>query len=212
MRPGQKLWSLGKHEKTASVAEYRMKAYRRFMTKVLAPQPGEHILDVGCGSGPDFGWLSEHVGPEGRVLGVDITEELVERAKRRITKAGWTNVEVIQGDATKLAVEGFDAAVAAYSLSATHDVPATMRCIHAALKPGGRLVALDVRLEAKGPSALIVRGLGALYRRIAGWTGVEVLDAAREVFSEVTPLDGRGNPQQEPLPGWPPLVNFIATR
>ncbi|GAA4437923.1 hypothetical protein GCM10023148_44860 [Actinokineospora soli] len=143
---------------------------------------------------------------------MDFNEHMVERARRRIAEAGWTNVEVLHADATAMDLSGFDSAIASYSISATHDVRATVRRIHAALEPGGKLLALDVRLEARGWSAPLVRALSALYRRIAGWTGVQVDHAAREVFASVVHIGAKGQPLTGELPGWPPLVNMVATK
>ena len=212
MAPGQKLWSLGKYGKVAQVVEYRGKAYNRLIDTALDLKPGERVVDIGCGSGPSFPHLSDRVGPSGHVLGFDYNAEMIERARRRVEQAGWPNVEVLHADATEVELSGFDAAIASYSISATHDVRATMLRVHAALKPGGRLLVLDVRLEPKGWSAPLVRGLAAIYRRIAGWGGVQVHDAARELFSSVVIVGAKGQPVGDDLPGWPPLVNFVATK
>ncbi|MBL6080859.1 methyltransferase domain-containing protein [Belnapia sp. T18] len=64
-----------------------------------APRPGEHVLDIGCGSGTSTIALAERVGPDGRVLGVDIAAESVEAARRRIAAAGLAQAEALLADA-----------------------------------------------------------------------------------------------------------------
>ena len=59
----------------------------------LAPQPGETVLDLGSGAGMDVFLAAESVGPRGRVLGVDMTPEMLERARGTATKLGFSNVE-----------------------------------------------------------------------------------------------------------------------
>src|ERR1700724_4158614 len=72
------------------------------LTKVLrdmaAPQPGEHVLDIGCGSGTTVLELAARVGPGGHVLGADISNQSVTRARQRIADAGLRHAEVIVAD------------------------------------------------------------------------------------------------------------------
>src|SRR5271157_3462670 len=63
-----------------------------------APQPGERVLDIGCGSGTTVLALTERVGPRGHVLGADIAEASVARARERIAAAGQHNAKVILAD------------------------------------------------------------------------------------------------------------------
>jgi len=65
---------------------------------LAAPQPGEHVLDIGCGSGTTVLELAARVGPRGRVLGADISEPSVTRARERIAAAGLRHAEVIGAD------------------------------------------------------------------------------------------------------------------
>ena len=72
------------------------------LTKALldmaAPQPGEHELDIGCGSGTTLLELAARVGPSGRVLGADVSNQSVARARQRIADAGSRHAEVIVAD------------------------------------------------------------------------------------------------------------------
>ena len=70
-----------------------------------APKPGESVLDVGCGTGTITLRMAEAVGPSGRVLGVDISEQQMGLARQRVAAAGVTQVQLVLDDAT---IHSFD--------------------------------------------------------------------------------------------------------
>jgi arsenite methyltransferase len=117
---------------------------RRLVHEALGAQPGERILDAGCGPGFYVAELLEAVGPEGSVVGVDVSPAMLAIAARR-TEAH-ANVTFHEGDATSLPVESedFDAALSVQVLEYVDDVPAAVAEIHRALRPGGRVVLWDV--------------------------------------------------------------------
>lgn len=73
--------------------------YRRLVVEALAPQSGDTVIEIGCGTGMNFPLLREKVGPEGRIIGVDISEAMLKRAGKRINAAGWSNVELLLSSA-----------------------------------------------------------------------------------------------------------------
>lgn len=73
---------------------------RRRVIRRLSLRPGDHVLDMGCGTGASFAALRDAVGPSGRVTGVELSEEMAAVARRRIIGHGWENVEIVVGDAT----------------------------------------------------------------------------------------------------------------
>ena len=117
---------------------------RRLVHEALAAQPGERILDVGCGPGFYVAELLEAVGPEGSVVGVDVSPAMLAIAAHR-TEAH-PNVALHEADATSLPVEGedFDAALSVQVLEYVSDLPAVLAEIHRALRPRGRVVLWDV--------------------------------------------------------------------
>lgn len=117
---------------------------RRLVRAALAAAPGERVLDVGCGPGFYCAELVEEVGPEGSVVGVDASPQMLRLAARRCEDRG--NVVFHQADATALPVEGmsFDAAVCVQVLEYVSDVRAGLAGIYRALRPGGRIVVWDV--------------------------------------------------------------------
>jgi arsenite methyltransferase len=117
---------------------------RSLVRSALAAQPGERVLDVGCGPGFYCAELLEEVGADGSVVGLDASPQMLALAERRC--AGHDNVELREADATSLPVddEGFDGAVCVQVLEYVEDVGAALAEIHRALRPGGRAVIWDV--------------------------------------------------------------------
>ena len=116
---------------------------RRFVRAALAVAPGEHVLDVGCGPGFYCAELVEEVGPDGFVVGIDASPQMLGLAARRCE--GRENLVLQQADAAALPVESssFDAALCVQVLEYLPDVAAGLAELHRALRPGGRLVVWD---------------------------------------------------------------------
>ncbi len=76
---------------------------RRDLLRQLDLQPGDTVLDLGCGNGLNFPDVSASVGPCGRIVGVDASTSMLAAAQRRTQKAGWRNVSLINGDLLTLA-------------------------------------------------------------------------------------------------------------
>lgn len=107
----------------------------------LDPKPGEWIVDVGCGCGQTSLALAHRVGPEGSVTGVDISQPMLEDARRRADAAGVSQAEFVQADAQTYAFEpgSLDGAFSRFGVMFFADPPAAFANIRRALKPGGRL-------------------------------------------------------------------------
>ena len=69
-------------------------------------KPGETVLDLGCGTGISFERLHRDVGPQGRIIGVEFSPEMLEMARRRVELNGWRNVTLIEGDANTVDIPG----------------------------------------------------------------------------------------------------------
>jgi ubiquinone/menaquinone biosynthesis C-methylase UbiE len=117
---------------------------RRLVRDALAATPGQRILDVGCGPGFYAAELLEQVGPDGAVVGIDSSAQMLAIAERRC--AGFDNVAFHEADATALPVgdREFDAALTVQVLEYVPEPAAALAEIHRALRPGGRVVVWDV--------------------------------------------------------------------
>lgn len=105
----------------------------------LALKSGERVLDIGCGAGDTSLKAARLVGAGGRVVGVDISQQLLALGRAR---AGGLNLDLIEADAGAGAIPGgpFDAAFSRFGVMFFDDPPAAFANVHANMKPGGRLV------------------------------------------------------------------------
>jgi arsenite methyltransferase len=126
---------------------YRTRDVRRrraLVSEALAVQPGERVLDVGCGPGFYAEELLEVVGPSGSLVGVDASPQMLAVAAKRCER--FDNVAFHEGDATALPVDeaSIDAALCVQVLEYVADPTAALAQMHRALRPGGRVVVWDV--------------------------------------------------------------------
>ena len=112
-------------------------------------RPGERVVDCGSGAGADALIAARLVGPTGRVIGVDMTPEMIAKARANAAEAGLTNVEFRDGMLEALPVEtGWaDVVISNGVLNLVPDKPAALAEMNRVLRPGGRLQAADIILE-----------------------------------------------------------------
>ena len=117
---------------------------RRHVREALAAQPGDRILDVGCGPGFYARELLDEVGPEGSIVAIDASPDMLALARQRC--AGHDNVAFREGNATALPVDdgAFDAALCVQVMEYVPDTVAALREMQRALRPGGRVLVWDV--------------------------------------------------------------------
>lgn len=117
---------------------------RKLVRMAVGARPGDAILDVGCGPGFYISELLPDAGPNGRVVGVDRSPQMLAIAANRVEGHG--NAEFHQAEATALPVEddSFDRALSVQVLEYVHDPTAALAEMHRALRPGGRVVVWDV--------------------------------------------------------------------
>src|SRR5919199_710768 len=128
-------------------------------------RPGERVVDVGCGAGIDSLIAAKKVGPEGRVIGVDMTPSMLEKARRAAVEMGLANVEFREGYAEALPVaDGWaDAVISNGVLNLMPDKRAALEEVSRVLKPGGRLQIGDILVQKAVPESA--------KRKIDLWTG-----------------------------------------
>jgi ubiquinone/menaquinone biosynthesis C-methylase UbiE len=119
--------------------------WRARAADALALEPGDTVVDFGCGTGATLPFLRERVGPEGTVLGVDITPELLARARQRTRK--WENVHVVRGDAARPPIDRADAAVGTFVMGMFANPAAVCGRWCDLVGSGGRVALMDLSLS-----------------------------------------------------------------
>jgi demethylmenaquinone methyltransferase/2-methoxy-6-polyprenyl-1,4-benzoquinol methylase len=77
------------------LAGMRIGRWRRMVVDALELRPGDTVVEIGCGTGLNFFLLQQAVGRDGKIIGVDISNEMLDRARARVRKSGWQNVELV---------------------------------------------------------------------------------------------------------------------
>jgi SAM-dependent methyltransferase len=124
----------------------------------LAPiAEGNCVLDIGCGAGYDVFIASRLVGPEGKVFGVDLTAEMVDRARDNLNALQVKNVEILQVKGEQLPFDKnyFDAVISNGVINLSPSKSRLFAEIFRVLKPGGRLQFADIVLEKEMPPHLL---------------------------------------------------------
>src|SRR5215471_18101072 len=170
-------------------------------TAYASLRPGETVVDLGCGGGLDVFLAAAKVGPAGRAIGIDMTPEMVERARRNAEKGidgkGYSNVEfhLATIDNLPLADDSVDCVISNCVINLASDKPAVFREIARVLKPGGRLAVSDIALKQLLPQEVgqdIMAYVGCIagailiddYRRQlsdAGFSNVQVIDSRADL-------------------------------
>src|ERR1700761_3081427 len=138
-------------------------------TAIASIRPREVVVDLGSGGGLDVFLASKLVGPTGKAIGVDMTPEIIERARANAQSGGYTNVEFYLGtiDHLPLPDASVDCVISNCVINLAPDKPAVFREIARVLKPGGRLAVSDIALKAELPEA-VASSLAAYVGCIAG--------------------------------------------
>lgn len=136
---------------------------RARVADALALEPGDTVVEMGCGTGANFPHLRERVGPTGRVVGVDFTRGMLDRARERIEREGWENVHLVQADAAGIEFrKDVDAVLATFVVGMLADPARTVNRWADMVAPGGHLALLDAAQTTRRfgwPVNLAFRGL-----------------------------------------------------
>lgn len=125
-------------------------------TAIASLEPGQTVLDLGSGGGIDCFLAAKQVGPQGRVIGIDMTPEMIDRARTNAERGGYANVEFRLGEIEALPVgdETVDVIISNCVLNLSTDKGRALSEAYRVLKPGGRLVVSDMVSEVPVPSVL----------------------------------------------------------
>jgi len=162
--------------------------------------PGETVLDLGAGAGFDCFLAAERVGPAGRVIGVDMTPEMLERARANAAKGGYANVEFRLGEIEALPVRdaAVDVIISNCVLNLSADRPRVLAEALRVLKPGGRLMISDLLSDRAVPDFI-----AASKESLVGCLPVQVAEYRADLrsagFVEVAVEFGRPYPAEHIL-------------
>lgn len=127
-------------------ATRRIEPVRKQTIEALNLQPGDRVLDIACGTGKSFEMLRTAVGPEGLVVGIEQSPEMIEQARRRVQGAGWSNVQLIESPVETADIQGFfDAVLFVYTQDVLQSEAALAR-IFQATRSGARVASAGLKL------------------------------------------------------------------
>lgn len=131
---------------------YPQRSQRHRALQALQLTPGATVVEIGCGTGLNFPLFERTIGPDGRIVGVDITDAMLVHAQRRVDAHGWKNVSLVQADALEVEFPAkVDAIVSTYALSLVPECAEVIARGCEALSPGGRWAVLDTKLPENAP-------------------------------------------------------------
>lgn len=126
---------------------FREWAYRKKAVAALRLKRGDTVVEIGCGTGLNFAFLEWAVGPEGKVIGVDMTDAMLSKAQERVDANGWRNVTLVRCDAGEYVFpENIDGVLSTFALTLVPEYDEVIRRGATALSAGGRWVVADLKL------------------------------------------------------------------
>jgi len=196
-------------------------------TAFASLRPGETVIDLGCGGGLDVFLAADKVGPTGKAIGIDMTDEMLALSRRNA--AGRTNVEFHKAtiDKLPLADASVDCVISNCVINLAPDKPAVFREIARVLKPGGRLAVSDIALKKPLPPEIgndLMAYVGCIAGAIlideyrtwlaaAGFRAVQIIDSGTDLnaYSKVEGQSGCCSPAMGTGTGLPIVSSCCST-
>jgi demethylmenaquinone methyltransferase/2-methoxy-6-polyprenyl-1,4-benzoquinol methylase len=138
------------------LAGFRVSKYRRETVEALALQPGDTVVDLACGTGLNFPLLEKKVGQDGKIIGVDLTDAMLDQARERVHNAAWTNVELVQADLAQYEFpSGVSGILSTLAITLVPEYDQVIRRGAESLVPGRRMAILDIKRPERWPEGLV---------------------------------------------------------
>jgi len=135
---------------------FREFKYRKMAIQQLQLQPGDTVVEIGCGTGLNIPLLVSAVGPEGKVIGVDLTDKMLAEAKSRVIKNDWSNVDLIQSDATQYVFpDNINGIISTFAITLIPGYEEIIQRGSEALAPQGHMVIADLRKPDRWPMWIV---------------------------------------------------------
>ena len=169
---------------------------------------GQSVLDLCCGTGASAVPAARAVGPTGQVLGIDIAEPLLTKARRRAEREGLTHARFERGDATKagLSSGSFDAVVCVFGVFFVADMPGFVAEMWRMVRPGGHLAVTTWGVGWLEPASTVfwdsVRAVEpSLYKGFNPWDSITTVPAVEALFAAggATPVEAEAVSGQQEL-------------
>lgn len=131
-------------------------AYRQAAVRALDLRPGDTVVEIGCGTGRNFAGIEQAIGPAGRLVGVDLTDAMLERARERVRREGWGNVDLVHQDAAAFRFPpGTAGVLSTFALTLVPGFDGVIGAAATALTSGRRMVVLDLKRPPRVPTAAV---------------------------------------------------------
>ena len=190
-------------------------------------RPGETVVDLGCGGGLDVLLAAPKVGPMGKAIGIDMTPEMIDRARRNAQKQGLANVEfhLAKIDRLPLPDGSVDCIISNCVINLAPDKPAVFRDMYRVLKPGGRVAVSDIALKKPLPGEVardVLAYVGCIAGAVlmtdyeqqlkdAGFEAVQIVDTRKDLraYTQVESQSGCCSPTAAGSCGGEPSLSAL---
>jgi len=133
-----------------------VRRHRELAVRGLQLQPEDVVVDLCCGTGLNFALLHDAVGARGRIIGVDLSPDMLDRARRRADRKGYDNVELVRADVASYAFPpGVDSVISTYGLEMVPEYDDIIRRAATALPGGARLSVYGLKHPDHWPRAVL---------------------------------------------------------
>jgi ubiquinone/menaquinone biosynthesis C-methylase UbiE len=139
---------------------FREHSYRKRAVALLQLKPGDTVVELGCGTGLNFALFQQAIGPAGKIIGIDLSPDMLAQAEDRIQNHGWTNVELVRRDAARYTFpDKVDGIISSFAITLAPEYDLIIKRGADSLQKGKRFVILDLKMPQQMPQWLVRFGI-----------------------------------------------------